>query len=388
MQHGLFGSVDLLEAALKTLLYLGLLLLVGSGVVSRFIGPELLGRQSLTLRVTLLLGAALIAGSSLTKGWVEANGLGVSPAMYFFETQQGNITLARLAFLVGLLVLGLQGSQLDRWLYPLISLGLLLSVSLISHSGASRSWPLFTGWLHLSAATVWAGSLMVMAWCWEGNAREVQLAVVHRLSRLGLVAVGVLMLAGFILSMVLVNSLSNVDSAYGFSLFRKLFFVLPVFLVAGLNRFVVLPRLREGGPVRAMGHMLFLESWLILLVLVFTGLLSSTPPPGARTLAFESNPNDVTIEEAIGNQRVIGRLYNDQGLTYLTLRFTNRQGEVSPQGPMLSIVATNAEGKRVSTKDFPIGGARYAKALQLDRGDWSIAIEWPGRRLEYSINVP
>lgn len=388
MQHGIFGSVDLLEATLKTLLFLGLFLAVGSGVVSRYVGPDLLSRHTLSLQVMLWLGGLLIVAVSLGKGWVEANALEVSLSSYFFQTQQGNIVLARLAFLMGLLVLGLRASLLDRWLYPLVSLGLLLTVSLISHAGASRSWPLLTDLLHLATATAWAGSLMVLAWCWDGNARAVQISVIQRLSSLGLLAVGALSLAGIILGVVQVGSLGNVESEYGFSLFRKLFFVLPVFAVAGLNRFVVLPRLLNGGPTRAMGHMLFLESWLVMLVLIFTGLLSSTPPPGLKASAFDPNPNDITIEEALGNIKVVGRIYNESNLTYLTLNLSDPQGNILPEGPVITITATNREGKKISNNDFPLGGARYFKAFQLGKGVWTLVIEWPGERLEYSLTVP
>lgn len=387
MQHGLFGSVDLIEVTLKTLLYLGLLLFVGSGVVSHYVGPELLNRQALALRVMFFLGVALLALASVAKGWVAARNFEIAALTYFLQTQQGNIILVRLVFLIGLLILGLKATR-PPWLYPVLVTGLLSTVSLISHAGASRSWHILTDLLHLGAVTAWAGSLMVMAWCWEGNAREVQLRVIKRLSTLGFIAVGVLSVAGILLAVVRIGNVANLDSEYGFSLFRKLLFVLPVFVVAGVNRFVVLPRLLKGGPSTSMGHMLFLESWLVMMVLIFTGLLSSTSPPGYQASAFESNLSTVNIEETLGDKKAVGQIYTEAGLSYLVLRLTNLQGEVLLQGPVITITATNQEGKTTTTKDFPTGGARYSKALQLERGDWDIVIEWPEERLEYGLRVP
>ena len=114
---------------------------------------------------------------------------------------------------------------------------------------------------------------------WE-EARRAKLTVaMERVSALGLAAV-LLFAAGFYSAWLHVGEpTSLVTIRYGWTLVGKVGLVLIILGIAGVNRWVFLPRLTRSRGLRAFGRTLKVEAGLLLLVLEVMGLLSTLPLP-------------------------------------------------------------------------------------------------------------
>jgi putative copper export protein len=271
---------DAIQGVLRAALYAGVFLLLGAGVFARYIGPEAARAQHQRMLYLLAGGFLLAVGATLYSIYQLALMLGdlALTWSYLTETTQGKALLLRLGLSVGLLTLALGWLRLDRWLYPPLALGLLLTLTLTSHAGAEGGLQLWVGLLHLVFAVVWAGGLLMLAVVWPGTPQEAVLQAIQRHSPLGLGSVVLVTLAGMYLSWVRLGELVNLwTTTYGLLLLLKLGLVALVVGVAAVNRLWLLPRLRAG---QARGlQTVSLEAALVALVLVASGILATTGPP-------------------------------------------------------------------------------------------------------------
>lgn len=277
-----------MTATLKTALYLGAVLLLGAGVFRHHIGPELAPRMARTLRAGAWVGAALLVAASLGDlVWSVTRLLGRLDAAFIGEyalyTNHGRATLVRLGLVGGVLPLALRANRPGRWPLALLGLGLLATFSTLSHAAAMHGPPALLADLgHIVAATLWGGAVLYTALspAWgRGGANAELVRVLGRVSSLGLACVALLAATGVYASLLhLARPTELTSTPYGLALALKLGLVGTVLLIAGLNRWWLLPALGRGHS-RGLGRALRLEALLLVGVFAATGLLTTRPLP-------------------------------------------------------------------------------------------------------------
>ncbi|ADD28364.1 CopD family protein [Meiothermus ruber] len=370
---------------LRAILYLGVFMLLGGGVFSRYVGPEAARAQRWRLWYLISGGFLLAVGATLYGVYHVTWMLGDTSLLlsYLLETSQGNWLLLRLGLLVGLLFLSMGWFRLDRWLYPPLALGLLFTLTLTSHAAGGGLVQMFAGLLHLAFAAAWGGSVLALAVAWPGSRYDAILRAIQRLSTLGLGAVVLLSLMGLYLSWVRLGEVTHLwGTAYGQRLLLKLGLVGLVVGLAAVNRLWLLPRLREK---RIKGlQTVSLEAALLLGVLLVSGFLATTePPPPAR----QAVPRLINIAEAQGDRRYVGQLFSQGGLIHLYLDLRDAQGNLLERGPSLRIRAER-EAMRLEDAGGPVYKAQYHFALLAQTpGAWQVTLELPHKTLEYTLEV-
>ena len=293
---------------LKTALFIGLMLLLGAGVFSRYIGVELRGEGvRARLRLGLALGGVLVIAASFGSVLLVFSHLGLSANMlgeYLLYTSHGRWTLLRAALVGGLVALGL-GRRLplasERTLHLALSFALLVSVSAMSHAGTSGNrLLLFADLGHLIAAALWAGSLIPLAlspvWS-KGQSKALQ-ETMARVSVAGLLSVGLLFVTGIYASSVhLTRPAELFQTDYGFVLFCKGVLVMTVVGIAVGNRWLVLPLLPRGGAFM-LRRTVRLEALFLVAILALSGILTESEP---ETLHREHSHGAAGLEPTESN---------------------------------------------------------------------------------------
>jgi putative copper export protein len=286
-----------MAALLKTGLLLGLVLFLGAGVFSRFIAPSALDRRSfLRLRIGHLVGAVVLVAASLGDiAWLLFQLLGVLDVALLIDfltsSRQGTAVLARLVLTLVVVAIGLgrrRSARVDRVVFVLAALALLVTVSRVSHSGALGPLPTIADVAHLIAATAWGGSLLYAAWLplWrDGTAPST--ALLRRLSAVGLYGVGLLVASGIYVSTLhLFGIEAFVETAYGGTLAWKIGLVLIILVLAAVNRWFLLPAVATSSdddrtPALDLSRVMRIESLVLIGVFAVTGLLGSRVPATA-----------------------------------------------------------------------------------------------------------
>jgi copper resistance protein D len=137
--------------------------------------------------------------------------------------------------------------------------------------------------VHVSLAGWWLGSLYFLRRACLNSQIDRVVTVVTRFSTMALILTGVLVIAGLVLVMILVDfSKDPWLSPYGWILATKLSVVAILLAVAAYNRRRLTPRLlaRDGTAMTALRSTINIELLLIGLVLTITAILTtySSPP--------------------------------------------------------------------------------------------------------------
>ena len=254
-------------------------------------------------RVTIV-GAivALLSGVSLLLA-VTANMAGSTAAALdpntistvLFDTSFGLVWCWRLLF--AFLLIGACLAPLARRRMPAIlvlSLLLLISLGWVGHAvegqGVARFVHQINQMVHLLAAGLWLGGLVPLTWllgrarspsgaAWISVARD----VVPRFSHMGYVAVALLAATGAINTLLLVGSVEALaGTPYGRLLSLKILLFLVMVVLALINRFRLLPRLRRepqpSAPLAALARSVLFEQALGFAVLAVVSVLGTWPP--------------------------------------------------------------------------------------------------------------
>ena len=254
-------------------------------------------------RVTIV-GAivALLSGVSLLLA-VTANMAGSAAAALdpntistvLFDTSFGLVWCWRLLF--AFLLIGACLAPLARRRMPAIlvlSLLLLVSLGWVGHAvegqGVARFVHQINQMVHLLAAGLWLGGLVPLTWL-LGRARSLSGAawisvardVVPRFSHMGYVAVALLAATGAINTLLLVGSVEALaGTPYGRLLSLKILLFLVMVVLALINRFRLLPRLRRepqpSAPLAALARSVLFEQALGFAVLAVVSVLGTWPP--------------------------------------------------------------------------------------------------------------
>ena len=179
----------------------------------------------------------------------------------------------------------LRRSRRPLWPALAIVLAVASGFSLSGHSASEpNSSPLTVAadWLHIAAASLWIGGLVVLAvigWRLDRPARR---AAFLRFSRLASVLVGVVVLAGVYLGLLRLSSPGDLWSTeYGRVLLLKLALVGLALAWGAAHHLLVRPRLESGAelPGGRVGRSLAGESVVGVTVLLVAAFLANTEPP-------------------------------------------------------------------------------------------------------------
>jgi copper transport protein len=171
------------------------------------------------------------------------------------------------------------------WPAFLLALGFASGLSLSGHSAVDpgSSWlSQLADWLHLSAATLWVGGLVQLAfviWPLEPGLRR---QAFLRFSKLATLLIVVLLAAGTYLSILRLPHLADLWSeGYGRVLLVKLGLVSLALAWGAAHHFLVRPRLERGAPLFAgLPRSLAAESAVGMAILLAAAVLvDSRPPP-------------------------------------------------------------------------------------------------------------
>ncbi|HYY33681.1 MAG TPA: copper resistance protein CopC [Gaiellaceae bacterium] len=179
---------------------------------------------------------------------------------------------------------------LDRvvllWPALLLALGFASGLSLSGHQAADAgsSWATeLADWLHLSAALVWVGGLIVLAVCVWPLARELRRDAFLRFSRVATVSVAALLGAGIYLSVVRLPALSDLWTAgYGRVLLVKIGLVSVALLWGAFHNRIAAPALAAGDSSRwtgRLGRTLAAEASVAMAILLLAAILVNSKPP-------------------------------------------------------------------------------------------------------------
>ena len=197
----------------------------------------------------------------------------------FVAMTLGYALVAALVFLAWL-------SDRARLLWPAfaLALGFASGLSLSGHSAADAgsSWlSQLADWLHLSAACLWAGGLVQLAFVIWPLEPELRRQAFLRFSKLATALVAVLLVAGTYLSILRLPHLADLWSQpYGRVLLVKLGLVSLALLWGAVHHFFVGPALERGGPLFArLPRSLAGESAVAMAILLAAAVLVDSKPP-------------------------------------------------------------------------------------------------------------
>ncbi|HZS23906.1 MAG TPA: copper resistance protein CopC [Gaiellaceae bacterium] len=168
------------------------------------------------------------------------------------------------------------------WLWGvfLLGAGFASGLSLSGHSSSSRTTEL-ADWLHLTAAMLWVGGLVQLAfvvWPTLPNARGLAF---RRFSRLATLCVGVLVAAGTYLTLQRLPQLRDLwQTGYGHVLLVKLSLVALALGWGAVHQFVALPRVDRFSS--RLTRSLLGESAVAVAVLLAAAVLVDSKPPPPR----------------------------------------------------------------------------------------------------------
>jgi copper transport protein len=180
---------------------------------------------------------------------------------------------------------------LDRviFLWPafLLALGFSSGLPLSGHQAADRgsSWATeIADWIHLSAALLWVGGLLVLAVCVWPLARELRRDAFLRFSRLATLLIAALLGAGIYLSFVRLPAVSDLwTEGYGRVLLVKIALVGVALMWGAFHHFVARPALVQedaSGWSARLGRTLIGEASVAMAILLLAAMLVDARPPG------------------------------------------------------------------------------------------------------------
>lgn len=143
--------------------------------------------------------------------------------------------------------------------------------------------------LHGIGVAYWVGALAPLAAMVQRRADTLP-SVLHRFSTLALPVVGVLVLTGFGLSVIQLESFGALlETGYGILLSIKLALVVLLLALAALNRFYLTPAIAaDAGNARALRRSIVLECVLVVGILAAVAGWRFTSPPRAQLAARTS----------------------------------------------------------------------------------------------------
>jgi copper transport protein len=181
-----------------------------------------------------------------------------------------------------------------RWPAFLLALVLAWGYSLSSHQATEPNASLLgevADWVHLVTAMLWVGGVLTLAIVVWPLAPALRRAAFLRFSRIAILLVGVLVVAGTVVAIQRLPALSDLwQTSYGRTLLVKVGLVLVALSWGGMHHLVVRPRLERGDGVRGVGGSLLAETTVAMAVLLAAAVLVNGAPPPVVTPARAAVP--------------------------------------------------------------------------------------------------
>jgi copper transport protein len=181
-----------------------------------------------------------------------------------------------------------------RWPAFLLAIALAWGYALSSHQATEPNASLLgelADWVHLVTAMLWVGGVLTLAVVVWPLAPELRRAAFLRFSRVAIVLVGVLVLAGTFVAVQRLPELDDLwDTSYGRTLLVKSGLVLVALSWGGMHHMVVRPRLERGERVRGVGASLLAEGTVAIVVLLAAAVLVNGAPPPVEAPAQNAVP--------------------------------------------------------------------------------------------------
>ncbi|HTG47903.1 MAG TPA: copper resistance protein CopC [Actinomycetota bacterium] len=298
-----------LSVTAKSLLYVGLMLLVAVAVI----GLGAFGGAPRSIRIVALIGAgaALLGAAGLLLA--EEHAVGV-PVNQLVRTATGRPYLWLLITVLAADALTVIGAAKEGWRVMLwgagaAAAGAMWIRSANGHAGAAPTPVLQESaqWLHFLAAGIWIGGLLLLVLLLLERARGREDAAgtpvreARRFSSIALIAVAVVVATGAVRAVDelggLGKILDGVRTTYGWTLVAKSVLVLLVIGVGGLNRYRSIPRL--AADPRPLRRAATVEVSTALAILILTGVLTGLDPPASANAAGSGGSSapvtDVTV---------------------------------------------------------------------------------------------
>ena len=278
----------ILAPIVKVLLYVLSFLAVGTGLF-------ILHFRSLLSQPTLAYCCKLVSKSSLI-GFIIAPLLLLMTAgniggdlQSAFDPLMINIALSSKAgqsvlvlffgFLFVLLWISLFQNQ--RPIPGILGFALILSsFSLYGHSTINGFSSQLLIVLHLGAISFWVGSFLPLRYSTQGKIEEENLfQIAHQFGVYAVYYIGVLLITGLMLGTILVGGIEQlVTSDYGKAFLFKLFFATTLLGIGALNKFRLVPQLKNNNLSHAikLRKSINVEISILFIILVISSLLTTS----------------------------------------------------------------------------------------------------------------
>jgi copper resistance protein D len=275
--------LEALTALLKIALYAGLLSCSGSVFAQATLRP--VSDESAHLTRLGRLGAALILVTCPLLALVLILRLGgefddATLSAVFLSNSGAALCLQMTGALLLLTTSSEDDSRFVRLSYAMLP---MLGFAFSGHAAGIGPVEGSVAVVHVSMAGWWLGSLYCLRRACMHSQVDRLVTVVARFSSMALILTGVLVIAGLVLVMILIDfSKDPWLSPYGWILAAKLSVVAILLALAGYNRRRLTPRLlaRDSAAMRTLSRTISIELMLIALILTITAILTtySSPP--------------------------------------------------------------------------------------------------------------
>jgi copper transport protein len=362
--------------------YLGLFAGVGGAFFLTWVAHARAGSRAIVAALGVgVLGAA----ASLGLGGLDVLGLPLgdlatpAPWKAAAATSLGpSLLTAVAAMAIGLVALTSASGSRARTLSALAMAGVGLSLALSGHAAtAPPQWltrP--TLFLHGVGVAFWAGALMpLLAMAWRPTERL--LAVINRFSQSAMPVVGVLVLTGFVIAVIQLESFAAlIKTPYGIILSVKLTLVVVLLGLAALNRFRLTPALAiDPLDTRPLARSILVECAVMVAVLAVVAGWRFTPPP--RALAAVVTPLAIHIHTESAMFQVLispGTVGSDS----FALQLMNGDGSPLPAKEAVLILSLPARGIEPLERKAALGADGYwhvSDVPLLYPGRWHLRVE-------------
>lgn len=276
--------------------YLGTTLFIGGTAFVAFLWPD--GADTARGRRLIAFGwlcgfVGTVASLGFNAAWVAgrppAAALDWSVLVALFDAPFGRVWFARaLLWLLALVVLadltqrGARAARSLSWRVGAgaVALGVLRTNGMTGHVLDLPGWSQAVVFAHLLVVCVWGGGLLVLLLAvLPARDRDVLATVLPRYSRLAMVSVATLTVAGAVLAWRLVGSLDALlHTGYGRLLLAKLVLFTLLLLFGFASKTWVDRRLRVAATTRALAVSVTAEAVLAVVVLGVAAFLVTTSP--------------------------------------------------------------------------------------------------------------
>lgn len=280
--------------AIRWVHFAALYVVFGDALFWRVVAPSSSCPASAVRAASVVRAAAWIAaisglawlGTTIVSVTGDLAGIGDRDALhaFFFETSFGPVELGRLALLAALVA----AASRSGLVAAVLAAALLVSQAWLGHAaegGATwRGDAMIAAYgAHMLAGAAWLGSLPALLFAIRellADGRAALADLLARYSTMAAPAVAVIVASGLANTTFHVHGLDALaHSTYGRVLAAKLTLVAAMLAIAVANRFVAMPRLRQGRTTRGLITAVAAELGVAAGVLAAAALLGVTPPP-------------------------------------------------------------------------------------------------------------